>query len=70
MEVLRHGTEYKEIQCSNCYAELAYLPKDIQEAAEYCEYLGVTHLHSKQYLICPECGYHITLLYEIDGEEC
>lgn len=57
MWVIKHGVNYKEIDCPHCAAKLAYYLADIKRDVK--EVMGVRVY--KDYLVCAECRKMITL---------
>jgi uncharacterized protein YbaR (Trm112 family) len=69
MKILKHGNAYKETECPNCKALLAYTDNDVKETDCSEEVLFTWHHIFRQYIICPECKKEINLIFEIDGEK-
>ena len=69
MKILRHGNKYKEVECKNCGALIAYYDNEVIRYSNVEEYFGQFHSYKKEYIKCPECGHHIILTFKIDGEE-
>lgn len=53
----------QEVVCEECNSTLAYTKADVTVDTE--EFFGEIHSHSD--IICPVCGYRITLT--VDGEK-
>ena len=59
MEVLRHGKKYKEIECPECNALLAYNQTDVVQKYFLDE---SRNQYFSDAVICPECGTQIIII--------
>jgi hypothetical protein len=69
MNIIKHGTTYKERYCSDCSALFSYSKKDIKIENTFDEVFGEYHSNYCEYILCPECNYKKILKLKIDGKD-
>jgi len=69
MKILKHGNKYKEVECKNCGALIAYYDNEVTRYSNCEEWFGEWHSYKREYIECPECKKLIIFKWEIDGKE-
>lgn len=69
MNIIKHGSTYKTIECEMCKAQIGYAYRDVEHKLLNDAYNGQVHETVTEFIYCPECGCRIVLTLKIDGIE-